>query len=66
MRKLFTEAKGRRPYAITGDLENCEPCMLGKSHLEPFKSSFEEAKEVGEIIQLDLDGPLPASVHGAK
>lgn len=40
-------------------LEFCEACQLGKSHLLPFKPSSSHAQEFLELVHTDVWGPAP-------
>ena len=49
---------------LKGNLQKCHPCMLGKAHLKPFNSRFDETKYAGEIVHSDVATSLPVSVDG--
>lgn len=51
---------------VRGSLDACHPCRLGKAHRQSFKSSFEPAKQAGEVVHSDLAGSLPKRSHGLK
>ncbi|MBW0535465.1 hypothetical protein O181_075180 [Austropuccinia psidii MF-1] len=45
----------------------CETCMLGKSTLLPFSSSFEKVDQPLECVHVDLVGPItPESISGFR
>ena len=47
----------------TGDIPTCEPCLAGKMKQDPFPRSTTVATVPGEIIEADLQGPLPRVQH---
>lgn len=42
-------------------LEFCEACQLGKSHMFPFKPSSSHAQEFLELVHTDVWGPAPVN-----
>ena len=46
-----------------GDIPTCEPCLAGKMKQDPFPNSTTVVTVPGEIVEADLQGPLPCVQH---
>ena len=53
------------PLDVT-DLPVCEPCLEGKMTTRPFKAKGYRAKEVLDLVQTDLCGPMSTSARGGQ
>ena len=42
----------------------CEPCLVGKMTMRPFKAKGYRAKEVLDLVHTDLCGPMSTSARG--
>lgn len=52
-------------YSITTEV--CSGCALGKIHRLPFKTGRERAKQIGEIVHIDVCQPMQqSSPNGSK
>ena len=58
---------------VTGGLLNpldvialpvCEPCLEGKMTMRPFKAKGYRAKEVLDLVHIDLCGPMSTNARG--
>jgi transposase InsO family protein len=41
----------------------CEPCLAGKMHALPFRSSLSHNRSPLELVHTNLHGPLPVATH---
>jgi transposase InsO family protein len=47
--------------------EPCEPCVMGKAHRLPFPESDNTAKQLLDVLHMDVCGPMPVdSIGGAR
>jgi hypothetical protein len=37
---------------------NCLACIEGKQHKQPFKMGWTQARRIGELLHMDLVGPM--------
>jgi hypothetical protein len=44
----------------------CEPCLAGKMHALPFRSSSSHNRSPLELVHSDLHGPLPVTTHSGN
>ena len=51
------------PLDVTA-LPVCEPCLKGKKTMRAFKAKGYRAKEVLNLVHIDLCGPMPTSARG--
>ena len=45
--------------------DTCEPCLMGKMTKTPFSGTMERAKDLLEIIHIDVCGPMSVEARGA-